>query len=301
MDYDLDTLLNYQKAALLKDSNVPLYTDRTAIIEWVGIPAGSVEECRKLLESQRMTITDVTVGFNKLEGIYRFSKLEYFDGEDGGKIQAHYRASFYATWDWTRVELGTPSHFDTNTNFAILRHRHIDPTKSAAFAASSPSEFTDQVTNIGTFSGTWKRGRTRMIQDEDGSGIALMYVAREGINVALYDANTENGGADVYTSHDDYAKGYTDYYYGLVDPNYTGLVIGASPYEQTPGFTYKKTVSRSDETCLYDVVIEKSAGQYVAVYEQSNYSGFLKSGLYETIDLESSKNAATRPVLPTYQ
>jgi len=260
-DFDLDGLLKFERAILVKDGGAPLYKDRTAIIEWSQIPTGASEECRAYLESKLLVIHDVTVGFNKLSGTWRFSKLDWLKDEEGCKVQAHYRFSLYSAWDWTRVELGTPSRLDSDIKFSILRHRHVDPTQVQAFVATAPTEFTNQVTNIGKFEGTWKCVRVRMVQDDDGSAICLLYCAKEGINLSQ---------VDVETSIDIYNDVFTDYYFQVVDPEASGLIIGVGGYNWAPGFTYKKTVSWEAETSLYNVTIEKSVAQEVDGADKSS-------------------------------
>ena len=293
-NYDIASLLRWEKSTILRDVSIPLYKDRSVTIEWNGMPRGCAEEARNYLETTFATITDQVVAFNTLSGIYRFSKLDYFEDDSGVKVQAHYRASFYTAWDWTRVELGQPARYDYINNFVILRHRHIDPTSVLAFLSSAPLTWTNQASSIGTFSGTWVRGRIRMLQDDDGSAIAMLYAGKTGINVALY------GDSEVYSQQEAFSKSYTDYYFGVTDPNGTGLVIGLGSYVPAAGYTFKKTVSRNDETCLYDVTIEKVASVFVQVHEQSNHSGFLKNDLFQTIVVNKSKNEATRPDLPDF-
>lgn len=258
--YNLADLLSWNKAKLVKQSGTPLLDEFENVVEWRGIPRGAKEELRQYVLDSLQIVDDITFPNTqeKLIGRYCATKIATFDTEDGVTLHVTYDKYYLDTWTWDEVELTEPARLEDTTNFAILKMKHGNDNKLVDILASIPTTFTNQVIHAGTLSGAWKKIKARTIQVEDGRGWILLYCARDGINIALY------GATSVYSEYDKFTKGYTDYYYGVIDPNGTGLVLGAGTYLEADGYTFDKNVSRNDDTGLYDVVIRKRASQVAA-------------------------------------
>lgn len=294
--FNLKDLLSWSRAKLVKQSGTPLLDEFSNIVEWVNLPRGAKEELRQYVLDNLQIVNNVSFPNTqeKLSGTYCATKVDTYDTDNGVTLHVTYDKYYFDTWQWSEAELTEPAHLDDTTNFAIFKMKHCNDNKLVAILASVPTSFDNQVTHAGTLTGTWKKIKARTYQVEDGRGWVLLFCARAGINVALY------GDASVYDDKDAFKHGYTDYYYGVVDPNVDGLVLGSSPYVYAAGFTFQKGVSRNSETGLYDVTIQKKVSDAVTNAEIGNYSGFAKTTLYESISVAKDRNQASQKSNPPF-